>query len=201
MSKRRNEPETAPHSEPEGAPATASSVGPLTRIGQLWRGARRRWWSRWAIDIAILMAIFWAVGRYQSRNLLDDRVMAPDFTLVDLDGVKHTLSDYRGQKVLLLFWAPWCTVCHLESDNWARLQSWREDVRVIAVAGGWETKASVEEFIGDDRGAYPVLLGNDAVLRAYHVDSFPTHYIIDTDGSVAWQGAGYSPTIAVWMRL
>ena len=57
------------------------------------------------------------------------------------------------------------------------------------------------EFVGDDAGVYPVLLGQDAVQRAYRVDAFPTHYIIDPDGRVAWQGQGYSPTVALWLRL
>lgn len=33
--------------------------------------------------------------------------VAPDFTLRDLAGVEHSLSDYRGKKVLLASWAPW----------------------------------------------------------------------------------------------
>ena len=188
MAKRRPDPTTPPEPPPTG-------------LRGLWRRARRRWWSRWAIDLAIIAAIFWAFGRYQSRNLLDDDLVAPAFTLPDLDGVQRSLADYRGRTVVLLFWAPWCTVCHLESDNWARLQSWRDDIQVIAIATSWETKASVEEFVGDDRDAYPVLLGTDAVQRAYHIDAFPTHYIIDPEGRIAWQGAGYSPTISLWLRL
>ena len=103
--------------------------------------------------------------------------------------------------MVLLFWAPWCTVCHLESDNWARLQSWRDDIQVLAIASAYQDKASVAEFVGDDRGVYPVLLGNDAISRAYHVDAFPTHYIIDPTGHITWQGAGYSPTISLWLHL
>jgi len=199
LAKRHDAP--APATEPEAAPPPPAAPSVLARVRAGWRAARKRWWSRWAIDIALVIFIFWAIGRYQSRNLLDDEVMAPAFTLTDLDGVERSLSDYRGQTVVLLFWAPWCTVCSLESDNWARLQGWRDDIRVLAVAGAWETRSSVEEFVGDDREVYPVLLGDDAVLKAYKVDSFPTHYIIDPDGRIAWQGAGYSPTISLWLRL
>jgi peroxiredoxin len=167
----------------------------------LWRRMRRRWYGRWAIDLLLIVFVFWAIGRYQSRNLLGDEVTAPAFRLPDLTGQPRALADYRGKVVVLQFFAPWCTVCRLESDNWARVQSLREDVQVIAVALAWEDKASVEEFIGGDRGRYPVLLGTDAVQAAYQVDSFPTHYIIDADGRVAWQGAGYTPTVGLLLRL
>lgn len=43
-----------------------------------------------------------AVQRERRTGLL-----APDFTLPDLDGAPHTLSDYRGQKVILYAWASW----------------------------------------------------------------------------------------------
>lgn len=175
--------------------------GPWGRLRDLWRAARRRWYTRWAMDLLILAFIFWAIGRYQSRHLLDDDVAAPAFRLPDLDGVPRALEDYRGKVVVLQFFAPWCTVCSLESDNWARVQSWRPEVQVIAVALAWEDKASVEEFVGDDRGRFPVLLGTDAVQAAYKVDAFPTHYIIDPDGKVAWQGAGYTPTVGMLLRL
>lgn len=184
-----------------GAAPRANRPGAWSRVRDLWRRARRRWYTRWAIDILILVVIFWAIGRYQSRHLLDDEVAAPAFRLPDLDGVPRALEDYRGKVVVVQFFAPWCTVCSLESDNWARIQSWRPDVQVIAVALAWEDEASVLEFVGDDRGRYPVLLGTDAVQAAYKVDAFPTHYIIDAEGKVAWQGAGYTPTVGMLLRL
>ncbi len=178
----------------------AVATGP-TGVRGAWRRVRRRWYTRWPMDILIVVFLFWAIGRWQSRHLLDDDVVAPAFTHTDLDGVQRSLSDYQGKVVVLLFWAPWCTVCSLESDNWARIQSWRDDIQVVAVALSWEDVASVEEFVGEDRDDYPVLLGDANTQRAYKVEAFPTHYIIDPNGRIAWQGAGYTPTLGLWMRL
>jgi peroxiredoxin len=151
------------------------------------------------MDIALILLIFWGVGRYQSRHLLDDATLAPDFALTDVSGQTHRLSDYRGKAVLLVFWAPWCTVCHLEADNWSRVQSWRDDVQLLAVAMSFESRAAVAEFVGD--APYPVLLGTDAIGAAYRVNSYPTHYLIDPEGRVAWQGVGYTTTVGLWMRV
>lgn len=180
------------------APARSSRLAPVSRA---WGWLRARWYRRWAFDIALIMVAFWAFGRYQSRHLLSDDLPAPPFTLRDLDGRQHSLADYRGKVVVLDFFAPWCGVCRLESDNWARVQGIRDDVQVIAVALSWETRDAVVDFIGDDRGAYPVLLGTEAVREAYRVESYPTHYIIDADGRIAWQGAGYTATVGFLMRL
>ena len=50
----------------------------------------------------------WAFGEASEvRTAALDTLEAPDFSLPDLDGKPHALSDYRGQKVLLVSWASW----------------------------------------------------------------------------------------------
>ena len=47
----------------------------------------------------------WAFGEpVEQRALAMDSVLAPDFTLSDLEGIEHSLSDYRGRKIFLLTW-------------------------------------------------------------------------------------------------
>lgn len=50
----------------------------------------------------------WALGEPPAdRGARLESLEAPDFTLPDIDGVQHSLSDYRGNKVLLIAWASW----------------------------------------------------------------------------------------------
>jgi thiol-disulfide isomerase/thioredoxin len=174
----------------------------MGRIRSAWTWVRARWYRRWAFDILLIMVVFWGVGRFQSRNLLSDDELAPTFTLRGLDGKDHSLEEYRGKVVVLQFFAPWCTVCRVESDNWARIQGVHgDDVQVLAVALSYESVQSVVEFMGDDLGSYPVLLGNDKVRAAYRIESFPTHYILDAEGRITSQSAGYTTTVGYLMRL
>jgi len=38
---------------------------------------------------------------------------APDFSVKDIEGRTHKLSDYRGRNVVVVFWATWCPACNL----------------------------------------------------------------------------------------
>ena len=178
-------------------PPNASPTGPR----RLWQAVRARWYGRWAIDLAIIGLVVWAVGRYQARALLDDATPAPSLELTDLAGRHHRLADLRGQKVLVHFFAPWCGVCRFESDNWDRVQTSNPDLRVLAVALGWTERREVEDFFGASPPNHPVLLGTDADQSAWRVSVFPTHYLLDEEGRVVWQAAGYTPTVGFWLRL
>ena len=68
----------------------------------------------------------------------------PDFTLNDMQGKAHRLSDYRGKVVLLNFWATWCPPCIKEMPSMQRLQAQLagQDFTILAVNMG-ETEADM----------------------------------------------------------
>lgn len=183
------------------APEHEGKVKPGFVLSRLWAWTRKKWYRRWAVDLGILALILFAMGRFQARHLLEDGTK-PSFSLQDLDGKSHRLEDYRGKVVVLQFFAPWCGVCRLESDNWARIQRIEsEKIQVLAVALSYESIEDVIEFIGEDRGAYPVLLGNPGIQEQFRIQSFPSHYILNKDGEVVSQSAGYTSTLGYLMKL
>ena len=127
-----------------------------------------------------------------------DLPRAPDFTLVDQDGVEHTLSDYQGQTVLLNFWATWCGPCQMEMpDLQALYEEWGEnagDLVVLGVANPSSDEhplnqdGTVEEiraFLEEGGYTYPTAMDpTGEVFSAYGVRSFPTTFMIDTEGNV-----------------
>jgi thiol-disulfide isomerase/thioredoxin len=153
------------------------------------------------MDLSLVAVVVWAVGRFQARDLLPDAVEAPTFSLRDLAGEPWRLEALRGHKVLVHFFAPWCGVCRFEADNWDRVQASHPELRVIAIALGWESPAEVRAFFGDSLPGHPVLLGGEAEQQAWRVSAFPTHYLLDEEGRVLWQASGYTPTVAYWLRL
>jgi len=112
---------------------------------------------------------------------------APNFALRDSDGRMVQLSDYRGKVVLLNFWATWCGPCKMEIPWFVEFERRYKD-QGFAVLGismdedGWEV---VKPFMSRLGINYRILMGNDSVAQAYGgVDSLPTTFVIDRDGSV-----------------
>lgn len=113
--------------------------------------------------------------------------LAPDFTLVSLDGKQMSLSDLRGKAVLLNFWATWCGPCKIETPWLVELQSRyaSNGLQVIGVEMGDDSKDDIEKFVKDMGVNYPVLLGKEAVGQAYGgVPGLPESFVIGRDGKI-----------------
>jgi thiol-disulfide isomerase/thioredoxin len=108
--------------------------------------------------------------------------LAPDFTLVDLDGKEVSLSDFRGKYVLINFWATWCQYCDLEMPDLDRLYKENEDLVVLAV-NVQEEKGVVEDYIKKGGYTFPVVLDEEGyVSLTYLVSGYPTSYFVDKEG-------------------
>jgi cytochrome c biogenesis protein CcmG, thiol:disulfide interchange protein DsbE len=117
---------------------------------------------------------------------------APDFTLQSLDGQAVALSDYRGQVVLLNFWATWCEPCKLEMPIFDQAQQsvGPQGLQVLAVNFD-EPAAEVQAFQDKLGLSFPLLLDPGAVVqRLYRVLGYPTSYWIDREGQVAAMHVG-----------
>ncbi|WP_075982179.1 thiol-disulfide oxidoreductase ResA [Bacillus massilinigeriensis] len=111
---------------------------------------------------------------------------APDFALVDMNGQKHKLSDYKGQGVFLNFWATWCKPCKNEMpyiNN--QYQKYKDQgVQVLAVDVG-ESDIVVKEYADNLNLSFPIVNDKDGqVMTAYGIDPLPITFLIDKDGKV-----------------
>ncbi len=166
-----------------------------------WQRMRQKRWFRWLVDLTIFGLAFAAITMWQGRELVESGTPAPDFVLTDMDGERHSLRDYRGEKTFVVFWAPWCPVCGAESDNVSRVGSWLGDnVNVISVVLDFQGRQDIQEFIDEHDVDYPVLLGNRDVQQAYNIGSYPTLYIIDEDGDIEHTVVGYTTTFGMLWR-
>lgn len=129
----------------------------------------------------------WLLGDpLDDRRARLDSLEAPDFTLPDANGDLHSLSDYRGQKVLLTTWASWCG-CRRDLSTWQRLteEVGGEKLKVIAVALDSEPGAA-EPFIAEASPTYPALIDREHhVAELYDLVNVPQAVWIDEAGRIA----------------
>ena len=117
---------------------------------------------------------------------------APEFTVQDSErSVK--LSDFRGQVVVLNFWATWCPPCREEMPSLSRLaQSFDPGTfEVLAVSvdeGGWP---AVDKFLAGQKVPFRVALDEGAKMsRAWGTSKYPESYLVDGEGRIRLKFVG-----------
>ncbi len=121
----------------------------------------------------------------------ESKTATPDFTLQDLKGTDVSLSQFKGQKpVLLYFWATWCHYCLAARPGVIKFQKASPEVQVIAIdVGAGDSMAKLKRFEEADPAPYIVLYDADSkVSRSYHVEGIPHFILIDKTGAVKYSG-------------
>jgi thiol-disulfide isomerase/thioredoxin len=128
---------------------------------------------------------------------------APNFTLVDLQGKKVSLDQYRGKAVVIDFWATWCGPCKVEIPWFEQFQTQYapQGLTVLGVSTDplddpdpSKTGPKVAAFVQQNHMNYPVLLVNEQITRAYGgLDVIPMSFFIDRTGKVVASTMGLAP--------
>jgi peroxiredoxin len=124
---------------------------------------------------------------------------APELTLTDMQGNAHSLSDYRGQVVLINLWATWCIPCKEEMPALQAFYNKNKDngFTVIAINDGDPTP-DVLQFAKDYSLTFPIWLDPTyiATEQAFKTMNLPSSFVVGRDGTVQlmWVG-GISYTI------
>lgn len=118
--------------------------------------------------------------------------MAPDFQLTTLDGEEVALSDYRGSRVWINFWATWCPPCRAEMPDMEEFYK-QNDVEILAI-NLTETEPStdqVQRFVDEYELTFPILLDEVIeVATAYRIQPIPTSFMLDSEGVIQFKSFG-----------
>ncbi|RDV12952.1 AhpC/TSA family protein [Pontibacter diazotrophicus] len=124
---------------------------------------------------------------------------APGFTVQDMKGNAVSLSDYRGQYVLLDFWGSWCGPCiKLIPETKAAYEKYKgKKVQFMGIAYDEEKdRAKLSGMIEKHGMAWPQIFQNmsdeskKGVVRSYRVTSFPSVILINPQGNIVYRGIG-----------
>jgi cytochrome c biogenesis protein CcmG/thiol:disulfide interchange protein DsbE len=124
------------------------------------------------------------------------RPVAPDFALEDTNGTIRRLTDYKGQVILLDFWATTCGGCVQEIPMLIQVaQEYRargltaigvaEDIAYADLKGPREAWDRVRPFVRDHQVSYLVVMGDSRVTADYKIQALPLTHLVDRAGRIA----------------
>ena len=180
--------------------------GPLSRLrervreraGLASRGARVAV-AGTVLAAALFLCASCATGGSGGAQVNQVGLPAPEITVQRMSGKPVSLSNYRGQVVLLDIWASWCVPCKQElpmlDDIASRLH--HRGVEVLAVSVDQE-RENVVKFLGA-RGHWALTIAHDSkgeIADRLQPDKMPTSYIIDRQGIIRYVNYGFVPSDA-----
>jgi peroxiredoxin len=120
---------------------------------------------------------------------------APSFTLAALSGQQGALSQYKGQVVMVNFWATWCGPCQQEMPLLDQMYKKYKPAGFTLIGVNVDKEApAVKELMARKPVSFPVLLDPaNQVSKAYHVDEMPSSVLIDRKGEIRYIHRGYRP--------
>ncbi|MGT2715761.1 redoxin family protein [Streptococcus respiraculi] len=140
---------------------------------------------------------------------MNDGKPAPDFSLEGVDGKTYKLSDFKGKKVYLKFWASWCSIClstlH-DTEELASQEEGKDYVILTVVSPNHMGEKSAEDFKkwydGLDYKHMPVLLDpSGKLLQEYGVRAYPTSAFIGSDGVLVEVHPGFMDKAGIEDKL
>jgi thiol-disulfide isomerase/thioredoxin len=122
-----------------------------------------------------------------STSTAPDRL--PDFTLNDVWGEAHAISEWSGQPLLINFWATWCAPCRREMPLFQALHNERTTSGITVVGIAIDRQPDVQSYIAEAGISYSILVGEADAMAASDLFGLPGlglpfSVLVSSDGSI-----------------
>lgn len=130
------------------------------------------------------------------------KIKAPSFQLVDKSGKIVKLEDYRGKKLMIDFWATWCTFCKASFPEIKQIQNYFSEkdpnieflfIQTMERGNQEEKKKEGYEYLTQHDLPFYSLFDNreDSYSKKYYLNSIPAKIFIDSNGNFVYKSIGY----------
>lgn len=145
------------------------------------------------VVLLVLSFIYRQESQSNTATIPEKGYQAPSFQLEDQNGTSYDLSSMKGKVVFINFWATWCPPCRAETPDLVNLyEKYQDQVVFLGInATKVDSPDKVEAFIKQYKVSYPIPLDSSGkVVNQYRVHSYPTSYIIDSQGVIVYKKIG-----------
>jgi thiol-disulfide isomerase/thioredoxin len=155
------------------------------------------WQSRMCLFMSLILLSF----IYGCEKDVEALQTAPDFTLRELNGDSVTLEEYRGNIVLVDFWATWCAPCRLSIPELVEIQKKYGDQGVVVLGISMDDPQMFSDtyilaFKETFKMNYPILRADQKVAMDYFGTenmAIPTLFVVNREGKLTDKIVGYVP--------
>ena len=128
-----------------------------------------------------LLSFYLCLSCSSPRNTLEEGDISPEFQTINAAGESFFISNYKGKKILIHFWADWCAECRAEFPKLEKAYQkyGKDNFEIIAVNVG-QSKKHVESFVDEFQLTFPMLLDeNSKIAKEYGIRGLPTNFFVD----------------------
>jgi thiol-disulfide isomerase/thioredoxin len=132
--------------------------------------------------------------------ILPTRLLSPDFTVTNITGKSHKLSNYRGKNVMLIFWATWCGPCRQEIPSFIELKKTVSEDKLAILAISYIDFRSSLEGVKKFVAANPIINYTIITAEPYSlpapynaISAIPSTFFINPDGTIKIVAEGLTP--------
>ena len=144
--------------------------------------------------LMFVLAVFTGVAAVNAGELMKRMPGSEDahnFTLMSAEGTDISLSDYRGEFVLVNFWATWCPPCvkEMPSLNVLHNRLQNDNFSVLAIHAG-PAFANVKKFVKQHGLDFDIVIDTNMSLSGWGVSGLPTTFLVNPDGELVYKAVG-----------
>jgi len=141
----------------------------------------------------------------------EEKKLPPPFSLKDLQGTMVSLNDYKGNPLMVIFWASWCPSCKEELSLLEKFyKNYRGELKLFTIVIDGENERRVKRIIKDQEITLPVLMDRkEQIARKFGVRMIPTAFLMNREGFMEgmvvgqrdWCGSDALPAINTVLDL
>ncbi len=123
----------------------------------------------------------------------------PSMTIPMVSGKEFQTLNYHDKPLIVHFWATWCPTCKLEISNFNTLA---KEFNLITIAVQSGSNEALKKFMKERGLEFPLINDRNGVLaKKFAITAYPTTFIFDREGKVAFSEVGYSSTWGLKLRM